>query len=340
MDCAIDRRPAFALRWRVFVHVRYLTSRTMLTADGNDAAMNDTMTNPGMSARHEGILSLLRRRGFVSIGGLAESFRVSEQTVRRDLKALEHQGLATRYHGGAGLPSSRSDRSYENRRISFAAEKKRIAGMVAAHIPEDATVFIDIGTTMEAIAEALLDHRSLTVITNHLSAAMLLSRQPEFPDSAGRRKPASQRPRHHRRGDPGVPGTVPRRLRHLQRRSRQWRGRTARLQLPRHRRLDHGDAHLAAQVHRDGSLEIRSGCRGSRWLGRGHRRHIHGPVAACGCRGRHPPPRRRRPCGLIVNGSGRRRRPMLRRDCASLGLSRMNVVFRTRICCYHDVRTS
>ena len=142
--------------------------------------MNDTTTNPGMNVRHEGILSLLRRRGFVSIGGLAESFRVSEQTVRRDLKALAHQGLVTRYHGGAGLPSGPSDRSYENRRISFAAEKKRIASMVAAHIPEDATVFIDIGTTMEAIAEALLDHRSLTVITNHLSVAMMLSRHPDF----------------------------------------------------------------------------------------------------------------------------------------------------------------
>ena len=142
--------------------------------------MRDVATNPGMIARHEGILSLLRRRGFVSIAGLAESFRVSEQTVRRDLKALEHQGLVTRYHGGAGLPSGPSDRSYENRRISFAAEKKRIAGVVAAHIPEGATVFIDIGTTMEAIAEALLDHRSLTVITNHLPVAMMLSRHPSF----------------------------------------------------------------------------------------------------------------------------------------------------------------
>ena len=142
--------------------------------------MQDTMTNPGMIARHEGILSLLRRRGFVSIGGLAGSFQVSEQTVRRDLKALDHQGLVTRYHGGAGLPPEPSDRSYENRRISFAAEKKRIAGMVANHIPEDATVFIDIGTTMQAIAEALLDRRSLTVITNHLSVAMILSRHPKF----------------------------------------------------------------------------------------------------------------------------------------------------------------
>ena len=142
--------------------------------------MRDVTTNPGMIARHEGILSLLRRRGFVSIGGLAESFRVSEQTVRRDLKALENQGQVTRYHGGAGLPSGPADRSYENRKVSFAAEKKRIARMVATHIPEGATVFIDIGTTMEAIAEALLDHHGLTVITNHLTVATMLSRHPDF----------------------------------------------------------------------------------------------------------------------------------------------------------------
>ena len=41
-------------------------------------------------------------------------------------------------------------------------------------------MFIDIGTTMEAIAEALLDHQSLTVITNHLSVAIILSRHPKF----------------------------------------------------------------------------------------------------------------------------------------------------------------
>ena len=142
--------------------------------------MPDITAKPRMIARHEGILSLLRCRGFVSIGGIAESFRVSEQTVRRDLKALEHRGLVTKYHGGAGLPQGPSDPSYEKRKISFAGEKRRIARKVAAQIPEDATVFIDIGTTMEAIAEALLDHRHLTIITNHLSVAMILSRHPEF----------------------------------------------------------------------------------------------------------------------------------------------------------------
>ena len=149
-------------------------------AGDNGAPMHDPTPKPGMIARHEGILSVLRRRGFVSIAGLAKSFRVSEQTVRRDLKALAHQGLVTRYHGGAGLPAGPSDRSYEIRKVRFAAEKKRIARAVAAQIPEDATVFIDIGTTMEAIAEALLDHHSLTVITNHLSVAMILSRHPKF----------------------------------------------------------------------------------------------------------------------------------------------------------------
>ena len=150
------------------------------TSADDDPPMRDLTTKPGMTARHEGILSVLRRRGFVSIGGLAKSFQVSEQTVRRDLKALEHDGLVTRYHGGAGLPTGPSDRSYENRKIRFAAEKKRIARAVAAQIPDDATVFIDIGTTMEAIAEALLDHQNLTVITNHLSVAIILSRHPKF----------------------------------------------------------------------------------------------------------------------------------------------------------------
>jgi len=142
--------------------------------------MPDSAAKPKMNARHEEILSLLRRRGFVSIAGLAESFRVSEQTVRRDLTALEHQGQVTKYHGGAGLPQGPSHLAYENRQNRFAAEKQRIARMVAAQIPEDATIFIDIGTTMEAVAESLLDHRSLTVITNHLSVAMILSRRPEF----------------------------------------------------------------------------------------------------------------------------------------------------------------
>lgn len=142
--------------------------------------MPEGLSKPKMSARHEEILSLLHDRGFVSIGSLASTFRVSEQTVRRDLAALAREGRVTKYHGGAGLPHGPADVDYHDRKSRFAEEKRRIARAVAERIPEDATIFVDIGTTMEALAEALLDHRRLTVITNHLSVATILSRKSEF----------------------------------------------------------------------------------------------------------------------------------------------------------------
>ncbi len=137
-------------------------------------------TRDGISTRHERILSLLESRGFVSIGSLAKSFAVSEQTVRRDLNELERRGLVTRYHGGAGLPPVTGDVDYDKRKRSHAKEKQRIAALVASQIPEGATIFIDIGTTMEAVAEALLQHRRLTVVTNHLTVATILNRRRDF----------------------------------------------------------------------------------------------------------------------------------------------------------------
>ena len=130
--------------------------------------------------RQKRILDLVQDLGFVSVSKLAESLRVSEQTARRDLASLANQGLVSKVHGGAGLPHATGDINYETRRRRFTDEKARIAKLVAESIPEDATVFIDIGTTMEAVAEALLDHRRLTVITNHISAALILSRRSDF----------------------------------------------------------------------------------------------------------------------------------------------------------------
>ena len=133
-----------------------------------------------VNERHRLILNLIAERGFVSISKLAGVLRISEQTVRRDLMALAEQGLATRVHGGAGLPVGPGDTGYESRRRSFAQEKQRIGKAIAQRIPDGATLFIDIGTTMEAFAEALLNHRHLTVLTNHLSVATILSRRSEF----------------------------------------------------------------------------------------------------------------------------------------------------------------
>jgi len=152
-----------------------------MTLIGNPGAGGSiSNTRDGISSRHERILSLLESRGFVSIGSLAKSFEVSEQTVRRDLNDLERRGLLTRYHGGAGLPPVAGDVDYDKRKRRHAKEKQRIAALVAAQVPEGATIFIDIGTTMEAVAEALLDHRRLTVVTNHLTVATILNRKRDF----------------------------------------------------------------------------------------------------------------------------------------------------------------
>ncbi|HEX2582083.1 MAG TPA: DeoR family transcriptional regulator [Dongiaceae bacterium] len=125
--------------------------------------------------RHEEILELVRRRGYVPIEALAAHFAVTAQTIRRDLNQLSDQDLLRRYHGGAGLASSVENVSYSTRQVHMLEEKRRIARTCAQHIPNDSSLFINIGTTSEEVARALLRHRGLRVITNNLNVAAILS---------------------------------------------------------------------------------------------------------------------------------------------------------------------
>src|SRR3546814_15645741 len=102
-------------------------------------------TRDGISSRHERILGLLESRGFVSIGGLAKSFAVSEQTVRRDLNDLAKRGLVTRYHGGAGQPPLAGAIDYAKRKRRHATEKQDLAPTVAGQIPDGDTISINHG---------------------------------------------------------------------------------------------------------------------------------------------------------------------------------------------------
>jgi DeoR family glycerol-3-phosphate regulon repressor len=130
--------------------------------------------------RREHILELVRRQGFVSIEALAQHFGVTPQTIRRDINELCESAQLQRYHGGAGLPSSVENLAYSARQVLCLEEKGRIARDVARHIPDHASLFINIGTTTEAVARALLDHASLRIITNNLNVASIMSRNPDF----------------------------------------------------------------------------------------------------------------------------------------------------------------
>src|SRR3546814_18359900 len=93
-------------------------------------------------------------RGYASIDELVQVFAVTPQTIRRDINSLAERGELKRYHGGAGLSSSVENAPYDRRRLAFDAEKAAIGRRVAAEIPDDSSLFINIGTTTEEIGRA------------------------------------------------------------------------------------------------------------------------------------------------------------------------------------------
>ena len=111
----------------------------------------------------------------MTVEGLAERFGVTPQTIRRDLTDLCAEGVLRRVHGGAVLTSGRSNIGYAARRQMAEDEKAAIARLCAAEIPNDCSLFINIGTTTEAVARALLRHKNIMAITNNLNVANILA---------------------------------------------------------------------------------------------------------------------------------------------------------------------
>ncbi|KPW84873.1 transcriptional regulator, DeoR family [Pseudomonas congelans] len=130
--------------------------------------------------RQQQILELVRDRGYVSIEEMATLFVVTPQTIRRDINQLAEMNLLRRYHGGAAYDSSIENTAYAMRADQMRDEKQRIAEAIAAQIPDNASLFINIGTTTESIARALLNHNNLKIITNNLHVASILSTKDDF----------------------------------------------------------------------------------------------------------------------------------------------------------------
>lgn len=130
--------------------------------------------------RRAAILGLLREHQRVETDALARRFRVTVQTIRRDLDRLEGDGLLTRTHGGAVPRSSVANIGYADRQTLNLDAKRAIARTAARLIPDRASLYLDIGTTAEALAAALLNHDGLMVITNNLRAATILAANPTF----------------------------------------------------------------------------------------------------------------------------------------------------------------
>jgi DeoR family glycerol-3-phosphate regulon repressor len=173
-------RPLRAAAFRALFGRR---ARGVRVATG-EGAVNEpgavTRAGADVAARREAIMELARAQGRVSVDGLVARFGVTPQTIRKDLNDLAARRLLTRVHGGAVSPSGTANVQYEKRRRIAAAAKAAIGRAAAALIPDDASLFVNIGTTTEAVGEALLDHRGLLVITNNINVANRMRVFPRF----------------------------------------------------------------------------------------------------------------------------------------------------------------
>jgi DeoR family glycerol-3-phosphate regulon repressor len=132
------------------------------------------------NTRQAQLLDEVRQRGSASVEALADRFSVTPQTVRRDLALLSDAGLLDRFHGGVRVPGSTTENiTYRQRQQLNEAAKLCIARAVAQAVPPGSSLFINIGTTTEAIARELLHVPGLRVITNNLNVAAILSDNPE-----------------------------------------------------------------------------------------------------------------------------------------------------------------
>lgn len=130
--------------------------------------------------RQAEIVQLARDNGRVLVEELALRFDVTPQTIRKDLNDLCDMRLLSRIHGGALFPSGIENVEYEARRKIAAPEKDAIGRAAADLIPDGASLFVNIGTTTEAVANALRDRKGMMVITNNINVA---NRMRSFPQT-------------------------------------------------------------------------------------------------------------------------------------------------------------
>ena len=128
------------------------------------------------------ICEVLSRQRTVTATELKTTLMVTAATIRRDLAALEQEGLLVRSHGGAVSKASSTNfqPSYETLRRTNLDEKQLIAEEAAKLILDGDTVFLEGSTTVYELATRLLQRNRLTVVTNSPLIVCQLQRAPNI----------------------------------------------------------------------------------------------------------------------------------------------------------------
>ncbi|MFI5258810.1 MAG: DeoR/GlpR family DNA-binding transcription regulator [Candidatus Limnocylindrales bacterium] len=131
--------------------------------------------------RRRTILELVETQPLVRADDLAEQLGASVETVRRDLLALEQEGLTRRVYGGATRPVTHAvEPPFELRRVTRIAAKRAMARLAASLVNPETAVILDIGTSVAEIARVLPSSFHGRVLTNSFLAAMQLANRADI----------------------------------------------------------------------------------------------------------------------------------------------------------------
>ncbi|WP_215112706.1 DeoR/GlpR family DNA-binding transcription regulator [Exiguobacterium sp. s63] len=121
--------------------------------------------------RHQLILQRLSEQKVVKLKELVDLTDSSESTIRRDLTDLEVEGYLARVHGGATLIATPDEEpTFEEKRDRFVDEKVAIARKAATFIEDGMSIYLDAGTTTQAMVP-FLEGKKIVVVTNSLPIA-------------------------------------------------------------------------------------------------------------------------------------------------------------------------
>ncbi|MGG7464779.1 MULTISPECIES: DeoR/GlpR family DNA-binding transcription regulator [unclassified Plantibacter] len=136
----------------------------------------ERVTSGRRARRMVQILELVSERGTVGLAELSDGLSVSAATVRRDLSDLADQNLLLRTHGGAAAVDRGREIPVALRNTRFQEAKRAIAKTLVSRLPSERYVIaLCGGTTTASVARELAHHHNITVVTNSLTIAGLLS---------------------------------------------------------------------------------------------------------------------------------------------------------------------
>ena len=142
-----------------------------------DASRQNLLAEP----RRMKILEWLQEEGSARVRDLSVAFGVSEATIRQDLEKLDTDGFVVREHGGAYLKSMPQQvQSMSLQHLTNMDNKKKIGRAAAALVGPGETIIIDSGSTTTEVANSLLGHHNLNVITNAINIALTLGALPSM----------------------------------------------------------------------------------------------------------------------------------------------------------------